>query len=61
MLVGRSLNIQILPADVVDRLIVNKEGAVGVLDGAVGGEDGIVGLHDGGGDPGSGIHGEFQL
>ena len=44
--VSGSLDVQVSPADVVDRLVVYHEGAVGVLQGGVGGEDGVVGLHN---------------
>ena len=47
--VGGALNVQVAAADVVDGLVVDHEGAVGVLQGGVGGQDGVVGLHDGGG------------
>lgn len=40
-------DIQAATADVVNRLVVDKERAVGVLDGAVGREHSIVGLNDG--------------
>ena len=36
----------LLPADVIDGLVVNHEGAVGVLQGGVGGQDGVVRLDD---------------
>jgi len=49
------------PADVVDGLVIDEEGAVGVLDRGVRGENGVVGLNDGGGDAGGGVDGEFQL
>merc|ERR1719154_884697 len=45
--VGRTVNVQVPPADVIDGLVVNHEGAVGVLQGGVGGQDGVVGLHHG--------------
>ena len=43
--VGGALNVQVATADVVDGLVVDHEGAVGVLQGGVGGQDGVVGLH----------------
>merc|ERR1739836_77146 len=43
--VGWPLNVQVAPADVVDGLVVNHEGAVGVLQGGMGGQDGVVGPH----------------
>ena len=33
--VGRSFDVQVFPADVVDGLVVHHEGAVGVLEGGV--------------------------
>ncbi len=47
--VGGPLDVQVPAADVIDGLIVDHEGAVGVLQGRVGGQDGVVGLDDGGG------------
>ena len=43
--VGGALNVQVAATDVVDGLVVDHEGAVGVLQGGVGGQDGVVGLH----------------
>merc|ERR1719322_2018847 len=51
--VGWPLNVQVTPADVVDGLVVNHEGAVGVLQGGVGGQDGVVGLDHSSGNLGS--------
>merc|ERR1712086_1200376 len=45
----------------VERLVVNHEGDVGVLEEAVGGEHAVVRLHDGGRDLGRGVDGEGQL
>ena len=39
-----SIDIQVASADIVDGLIVDHEGTVGVLKGGVGGQDRIVGL-----------------
>ena len=47
--VGWAINVQVAAADVVDGLVVDHEGAVGVLQGGVGRQDGVVGLNDGGG------------
>lgn len=41
------LNAELGTADVVDRLVVNEERAVDVLESGVGREDGVVGLDDG--------------
>ena len=43
--VGWPLNVQVSSADIVDGLVVDHEGTVGVLQGGVGGQDGVVGLH----------------
>merc|ERR1712083_861316 len=55
--VGRSLDVQVTAADVIDGFVVDHEGAVGVLKGGVGRQDGVVGLHYGGRDLRSGVHG----
>merc|ERR1712062_355576 len=55
------LNVQVAPADVVDGLVVNHEGAVGVLQGGVGGQDGVVGLDHSSGNLGSRVDGELKL
>merc|ERR1719295_2364301 len=59
--VGRTLNVQIPPADIVDGLVVDHEGTVRVFKGGVGAQGGVVGLYHGGGDLGSGVDGELQL
>lgn len=56
-----ALEAEVATADVVDGLIVNHEGAVGVLQGGVGGQDGVVWLDDGGGGLGSRVDAELQL
>jgi hypothetical protein len=43
--VGRALNIKISPADIIDGLIVDHEGAVRVLQGSMSTESGVVGLN----------------
>ena len=43
-MVRRALDVQVTAADVVDGLVVDHEGAVGVLQGGVRGQDGVVGL-----------------
>merc|ERR1719515_231033 len=55
------LNVQIATTDVVDGLVINHEGAVGVLQGGVGGQDGVVGLHHGRGHLRGGVDGKLQL
>jgi len=59
--VGGSLDVEVSAADVVDGLVVEHDGDVGVLKEGVGGEHGVVGLDDGGGDLGGGVHGEAEL
>ena len=57
----RSLHPKVPAADVVDSLVVDHEGAVGVLQGGVGGQDGVVRLDDGDRSLGSGVNTELQL
>jgi len=59
--VGGSLNIEVSSADIVDGLVVEHDGDIGVLEERVGGEDRVVGLNDGGGDLGGGVDGETEL
>ena len=54
-------NIQAASADIVHGLVIDEEGAVGVLDRAMGRQDGVVGLHHGGRDARSRVNGEFEL
>ena len=61
VLVVGALNAEVPAADVVDGLVVDHEGAVGVLEGGVGGEDGVVGLDNGGGDLGGRVDAELEL
>ena len=59
--VGWALDVQVTTADVIDSLVVNHEGTVGVLKGGMGGQDGVVGLNNSGGDLGSGVDSKLQL
>ena len=59
--VGWSLDVQVTAADVVDGLVVDHEGAVGVLKSGMGGQDGVVWLNNGSGDLGSWVDGELEL
>merc|ERR1719357_427014 len=59
--VGWSLNVRVATADVVDGLVVDHEGTVGVLQGGVGGQDGVVGLDHSSGNLGSWVDGELKL
>ena len=59
--VGWPLNVQVTSADVVDGLVVNHEGTVGVLKGGVGGQDGVVRLNHGSCHLGGRVDGKLQL
>jgi len=59
--VGWSLDVQVSSADVVDGLVVNHEGAVGVLQGGMRGQDRVVWLDDGGGDLWGWVDGKLEL
>jgi len=59
--VGGSLDVEVSTADIVDGLVVEHDGDIGVLKEGVSGEHGVVGLNDGGGDLGGGVHGEAEL
>ena len=59
--VGWSLNVKVTTADVVDGLVVDHEGAVGMLQGGVGGQDGVVGFHNGGGNLRGRVDGELKF
>jgi hypothetical protein len=61
MLVVGTRDVQVAFADVVDGFVVNKEGAVRVLDGAVCRQNSVVGLNDGSGNARSRVYGEFEL
>jgi hypothetical protein len=61
VLVVGALNAKVPSADVVDGLVVDHEGAVGVLEGGVGGEDGVVWLDDRSGDLGCWVDTELEL
>ena len=59
--VGGALDVEVAAAHVVEGLVVEAEGAVGVLEEGVGGEDGVVGLDDGRGDLRGWADGEAEL
>jgi len=59
--VSGSLDIEVTAADIVDGLVVEHDGDIGVLEEGVGGEHGVVGLNDGGGDLGGWVDGEAEL
>ena len=59
--VGGSLDVEVSAADIVDGLVVEHDGDIGVLKEGVSGEHGVVGLNNSGGDLGGGVHGEAEL
>ena len=59
--VGGSIHVEIPPADVVDRFVVDHERAVGVFQRRVSGQDGVVRFHHGGGDLRCRIDGKLQF
>jgi len=59
--VGGSLDIKVSSADIVDGLVIEHDGDIGVLKEGVSGEDGVVRLNDGGGDLRRGVDGESKL
>jgi len=59
--VGGSLDVKVTAADVVNGLVVEHDGDVGVLEEGVSGEDGVVRLNNGGGDLRGGVDGESEL
>lgn len=61
VLVVGALKTQVATADIVDSLVVDHEGAVGVLEGGMGGQDRVVRLNDRSGGLGGGVDAELQL
>ena len=59
--VGRSFNVQVSTADVIDGFVVNHKGAVGVFKSGMGGQDGIVGFNNSSGNLGGRVDREFKL
>jgi len=59
--VGGSLDVQVTAADVVNGLVVEHDGDVGVFEEGVGRQDGVVGFNNCGGDLGGGVDGEAEL
>jgi len=59
--VGGSLNVEVSTADIIDGLVVEHDGDIGVLKEGVSGEDGVVGFNDGGGDLRGWVDGESEL
>jgi len=59
--VSGALNVKVAAAHVIESLVIQAEGAVGVLQEGVGGKDVVVGLNDGSGDLGSRGNSEGKL
>jgi len=59
--VGWSLNVKVSSADIVDGLVVEHDGDIGVLKEGVSGEDGVVWLNNSGGDLRGWVDGESEL
>jgi len=59
--VGWSLDIEVSSADVIDGLVINHNGNIGMLEEGVSGENGVVWLNNGGGDLWGWVDGETKL
>ena len=59
--VGRTLNVETTTADIVESLVIEHDGDVGVLEEGVGRKDGVVWLNDGGGHLWGWVHAETEL
>ena len=59
--VGWSLNVEVSSADIVDGLVIDHDGDIGVLEEGVGGQDGVVWLNNGGGNLWGWVDGESEL
>jgi hypothetical protein len=59
--VGRTLNVEITAADVVDGLVVKHDSHIGVLEKRVSGKHGVVGFNHGGGNLWGRVDGESEL
>merc|ERR1719391_1758895 len=59
--VARPLDVQIPPADIVDSLVINHEGAVAVLQCGVRTEGGVIRFHHSSGNLGSWVDAELKL
>ena len=59
--VGGSLNIEVSSADIVDGLVVEHDGDIGMLKEGVSGQNGVVWLDNGGGDLWGWVDGESEL
>ena len=56
-----ALEAEVAATDIVNGLVVDHEGAVGMLQGGVGSEDRVVRLDDGVGHRGGGVHAKLQF
>jgi len=59
--VGWSLDIEVSSADIINGLVIEDDGNIGVLEEGVGGQDGVVWLNNGGGDLWGWVDGETEL
>ena len=59
--IGWSLNVEVSSGDIIDSLVIEDNGDIGVLKKRVGGQDGVVWLNNGGGDLWGWIDGEAEL
>jgi hypothetical protein len=59
--IGWSLNVEVSSRDIIDGLVIEDNGDIGVLKEGVGGEDGVVWLNNGGGNLWGWVDGETEL
>ena len=59
--IGWSLNVEVSSRDIIDGLVIEDNGDIGVLKKGVGGEDGVVWLNNGGGNLWGWVDGETEL
>jgi hypothetical protein len=59
--VGWSLDIEVSSGDIIDGLVIEHNGDIGMFEEGVGGEDGVVWLNNGGGDLWGWVDGETEL
>ena len=61
VLIVGALEAEVSAADVVDSLVIDHEGTIGMLEGGVCGKDGVVRLNDRGSGLGCWVNTELQL
>lgn len=61
MLERRTRNVQVATADIVNSLVIDQEGTVGVFDGAVGAENSVIWLNNSGRNSWGWVNCEFEL